>query len=357
MFTMKRALFFTSFILFLAVACRPEDPSAPADGQESVSEIGSPAAGLSDAPGQQENEWPESSIRFSLPMGYIPDPQYAPYYVAVEKGYYAEEGFDVDFNYSFETDGLALVGAGEVPFAIVSGEQVILARAQDIPVVYILEWFQRFPIAVISKSNSGIEETSDLEGRRVGIPGFFGASYVGIAGLLAANDLSLEDIEPSDIGFTQVESLMTDQVEAVVGYANNEPLQLDALGQPVNVIYVADEADMVANGLITSEETIRNNPDMVAAFVRATLRGLSDTISDPEKAYEISKLFVEGLDDSRRNVLDASIEMWSAGTLGQTELDSWQRTQEALLQIGFLDAPVEDLEAAFTNAFIQDNQP
>ncbi len=354
---MKKSLFVTTFILFFAAACRSEDPNTPTKEVESVSENGSPAAGLSDSAGQQESEWPGSPISFSLPMGYIPDPQYAPYYVAVEKGYYAEEGFDVEFDYSFETDGLALVGAGEVPFAIVSGEQVILARAQDIPVVYILEWFQRFPIAVISKAGGGIEETSDLEGRQVGIPGFFGASYVGIAGLLAANDLSLEDIEPSDIGFTQVESLMTDQVEAVVGYANNEPLQLESLGQAVNVIYVADEADMVANGLIASEETIRNNPDMVAAFVRATLRGLSDAISDPEEAYEISKLFVEGLDDGRRNVLDASVALWSAATLGQTELDSWQRTEEALLQIGFLDAPVADLESAFTNAFILDNQP
>jgi len=358
LFTMKRALFFISIVILLTTACRSEDPTTPANDLESGYEIGSPpAAELPDIAAQQENSRSGTLIKFNLPMGYIPDPQYAPFYVAVEKGYFAEEGFDVDFDYSFETDGLALVGAGEVPFAIVSGEQVILARAQDIPVVYILEWFQRFPIAVISKADSGIEETSDLAGRQVGIPGFFGASYVGIAGLLAANNLSLEDIEPSDIGFTQVESLMTDQVEAVVGYANNEPLQLDALGQPVNVIHVADEADMVANGLIASEEIIKNNPELVAAFVRATLRGLSDTISDPYEAYEISKLYVEGLDDSRRNVLDASIEMWTAGTLGQSELDSWQRTQEALIQIGFLDAPITDLEAAFTNEFILDSQP
>lgn len=337
-------------LLILLVACEAETESftrPPSD------------AALFDEPAVVETTPipTEALMRIRLPMGFIPDPQYAPFYVAVDKGYFADEGFDVEFDYSFETDGLALVGAGEVPFAIVSGEQVILARAQEIPIVYVLEWFQRFPIAVISKTDAGIEGPEDLRGRKVGLPGFFGASYVGFAGLLAANDLTMEDVDADDIGFTQVESLLADRVEAVVGYANNEPLQLGALGEDVNVIYVADSADLVANGIIANERLVVENPDQVAAFVRATLRGLADTLADPAGAYEISKKYVEGLDDSRKNVLEASIEMWRADTLGLTEADSWNRTQEALLQIGFLDAPVDDLQAAYTNDFVLADKP
>jgi NitT/TauT family transport system substrate-binding protein len=290
-------------------------------------------------------------------MGYIPDPQYAPFYVAAEKGYFADEGFEVEFDYSFETDGVALVGAGEINFAIVSGEQVILARAQGVPVVYVLEWFQRFPIAVISKSSAGIETAEDLAGREVGLPGFFGASYVGYAGLLAANGLSEEDVNASDIGFTQVETLLADRVDAVVGYANNEPLQLTALGETVNVIYVADSTDMVANGIITNEDLIANDPESVQAFVRATLRGLADTLADPDEAYVISKKYVEGLDDSRINVLMASIELWRSEILGLTDPDSWRQSQDALLFIGFLDGPLDDLTAAYNNEFIRAAQP
>ena len=288
-----------------------------------------------------------------LPMGYIADPQYAPFYVAVEKGYFAAAGITIEFDYSFETDGLALVGAGELPFAVVSGEQVLLARAQELPVVYVFEWFQRYPIAVISRASADITEPADLRGRAVGLPGFFGASYVGYVGLLTANGLTQEDVNASDIGFTQVNTLLSDQVEAVVGYANNEPIQLQSRGEAINVLYVADYIDMVANGLITNEETIAQNPELVQSFVNALLHGLQDTLDDPAEAYTISQKYVEGLDDSRMPVLEASLPLWEAEQLGFTDPASWTQTQDVLLAMGLLDTPIADLEAAYSNQFVQ----
>ncbi len=290
--------------------------------------------------------------RIRLPMGYIADPQYAPLYVAVERGYFAAEGLELEFDYSFETDGIALVGAGELPLALVSGEQAILARAQGLPVVYVMEWFERYPVALVSKAEAGVIEPADLAGRVVGVPGFFGASYVGLVGLLSANGLTIEDIEPAEIGFNQVESLLSDQSEVVVVYVNNEPVQLRDQGIAINMLEVADYANLVANGVITNEDTIAQNPELVRGFVRAFLRGLQDTLDDPAAAYEISKQFVEGLDDSRRGVLDASIELWRANPLGQTDPASWTETQELLLQMGLLDAPVPDLEQMYTNDFV-----
>jgi NitT/TauT family transport system substrate-binding protein len=304
-----------------------------------------------------DNASPEEIESIRLPMGFIADPQYAPFYVAVEKGYFAEAGYEIEFDYSFETDGIALVGAGELPFAIVSGEQVILARAQNLPVVYVMEWFQEFPIALVTKTETGINTPADLAGRQVGVPGFFGATYVGYIGLLSANGLSLDDVETTDIGFTQVESLRSDQVEVVAGYVNNEPIQLEAQGEDVRVFPVADYIDMVANGIITNETMVSENPERVEAFVHAFLRGLADTLADPDGAYEISKNFVEGLDDSRMPVLEASLALWEADTLGETEASSWVQTEEILLQINLLDAPVPDLDRAYTNDFVIGNQP
>ncbi len=123
-------------------------------------------------------------IEVMLPLGYIPNIQFAPLYVAREKGYFEQAGFDVSFDYRFETDGVALVGQGTIPFAVASGEQVLLARAQGVPVKYVVSWFQNFPVGVASKIESGIQSPEDLVGKSVGLPGLYGANYIGLIALL-----------------------------------------------------------------------------------------------------------------------------------------------------------------------------
>jgi NitT/TauT family transport system substrate-binding protein len=296
--------------------------------------------------------------KIRLPMGFIANVQYAPFYVAVEKGYFAEAGLEIEFDYGFETNGVALVGAEELPFAVVSGEQVLLARAQEIPVVYVLAWFQDYPIAVIAKQESGIEFPADLAGKQIGLPGLFGASYIGLRALLNAADVSEADVTLDSIGFNQVEALIVDQEQAVVGYVNNEPVQLMAMGHEVNVIRVADYIQLTSNGIITNETTIAENPDLIDRMLSALLRGLEDAIANPDEAYEISKKYIDSLaaadadeEAVQREVLALSIELWRTERLGFSQEEAWENMQEVLLSMGLLAEPM-DLEAAFTNEFI-----
>lgn len=322
---MKRTLFIAVFFVLALTACQPASTPAPMQ-----------------------------AIR--LPMGYIPNVQYAPYYVAVEKGYFADAGIEITFDYSFETDGVALVGANETQFALVSGEQVLLARAQGVPVVNVVAWYQDYPVAVVAKAETGITTPADLAGKKVGLPGLFGASYIGLRALLNTAGISESDLTLDSIGFNQVEALAADQEQAVVGYFSNEPIQLRAQGYDVNEIRVADYVSLASNGIISNEETIANHPELVRGMVQAFLRGLSDTIANPDEAFEISKKYVENLAEAdqtvQKEVLTASIDFWKADTLGYSDPTAWENMQTVLLDMGLLTTPL-DLTKAFTNDFIK----
>jgi len=291
-----------------------------------------------------------------LPMGFIPNVQYAPFYMAVEQGYFQDNGIEIEFDYSFETDGVTLVGAGDLQFALVSGEQVLLARAQDLPVVYVFGWWQDYPVGIAAKVEEEILSPEDLAGKRIGLPGLFGANYIGLRALLNEAGLEEDDVILDSIGFNQVEALATDQEQAVVIYANNEPIQLAALGYDIDLIAVADYMQLASNGLITNESTITNNPDLVRRMNQAALSGLEDVIADPDRAFEISKKYVENLDQAdqaiQREVLEASIAFWKAEQLGYTAPQAWENMQSILLDMGLLTQPL-DLKQAYTNEFIK----
>lgn len=290
-----------------------------------------------------------------LPMGYIPNVQYAPFYMAMVKGYFAAENIDLEFDYSYETDGVALVGANNLPFSLASGEQVLLARAQGLPVVYVFGWWQDYPVGVTAFSEQNIRTPEDLRGKKIGLPGPFGASYIGLRALLNAANLEESDVILDSIGFNQVEALISGQDQAVVIYANNEPVQLEAQGYTIDLIRVADYVQLASNGLITNETTLAENPDLVRRMIKAISRGVLDVLADPHEAFDNCLLYVEGLAQSdekvQKQVLLASMEFWRAERIGYTDPQAWENMQKVLLDMDLLHQSL-DLSEAYSNEFL-----
>jgi NitT/TauT family transport system substrate-binding protein len=297
----------------------------------------------------------EALTHIRLPMGYIANIQYAPFYAAIEKGYFNDAGIEIEFDYSFETDGVKLVGAGELPFAVVSGEQVLLARAQDVPVTYVAAWYQQYPISVIAKSDANISTVEDLKGKTIGLPGLFGANYVGLRALLFSAGLKESDVTLEEIGFNQVELMAAGKQDIIVGYAANEPIQLKAQGIDVTELRVADSVQLASNGLLASEKVIAENPELVRSFVGAFLKGLQFTIDRPEDAYALSAAYIPNFADLdekvQKEILNTSIEQWKTDRLGYSDPQAWENMQNVLLEMGLIPDNM-DLSKAFTNEFI-----
>lgn len=340
-------------------------------------------------------------------LGFIPNIQFAPVYVGMEKGYFAEGGINLSVEYGDETTGVQLIGAGERTFGLISGEQVLLARAQSVPVVYVYQWYQQFPVGIVTPVDSGIETPADLAGRRVGIPGRFGASYSGLTAFLAANGLTEADIQLEEIGFNAAEVVCSGAVEASVVYISNEPLQIQQQCTDVRVFEVSPVAALVSNGMVTNEQTVSDNPALVEAIVSGFHRALADTINNPAQAYLLSTNTPAGgdqphvpnlpLPDDFRVAMEAesaaqfeflatnpdraavaesrealytrlseqfdqetlkqfrvllnSVALWDGDVLGQTDPAAWQVTQDTLMSMGFLSSEVT-LEDAYTNDFV-----
>lgn len=342
-------------------------------------------------------------------LTFIPNVQFAPFYVGIEDGHFAEAGFNVSLEHLQEPEVVDLVAAGQASFGIVSGEQVILARAQDRDIVYVFEWFQQYPVGVAVASDAGIDDIGGLRGLKVGIPGRFGASYSGLTTLLQSAGLSESEIELEAIGFNAPEVFCLGAVDAAVVYVNNEPLQIRnrALAgdcgaiADVDVISVASQADLVSNGMIVSQKLLEDNPAGIQRMVSSFEAALRTAIYNPAHAYLVSMNFVDNLPDdvdflaelqtiseqqarflktnpapeqiadSRRAmylalaevfdpdiltqfaVLLATIRLWDAEILGYTDLASWETMRDTLVSMNILDDAQTKLEAAFTNRFIQ----
>lgn len=305
------------------------------------------------SPGSQNDA--DGVRRIRLPMGYIPNIQYAPFYVAVDKGYFAEENIEIIFDYSFETDGVALVGAGELPFVVASGEQVLLARSQGLPVVYAFAWYDEFPISVVAAKELNVKQPADLRGKTIALPGLFGANYIGVEALLFSAGVNSSEVKYNSVGFNQVESFASGQSNIIVGYAANEPIVLRAQGFDFDELRVADYAQLTANGIVTSEMTIANEPELVRRMARALAKGIADAAADPEEAYAISLKFVENLKDQDKDVqmqvLLVSIEFWATERIGYSNPQAWENMNTLLMRMGLIPEPV-DLSKAFTNEFV-----
>jgi len=283
-------------------------------------------------------------------LTFVPNIQFAPFYVADALGYYEEAGLEVEFNHhAVGADQFGPLVAGQEHMLMASGDEVLQVRARDVPVVYVAVVFRDYPIALIVPEDSDIQTVSDLAGKSVGVPGEYGATWIGLLALLDSAGLTTDDVDVQSIGFTQTSALLAGHVDAVMGYINNEPIQLEMAGMPVRTFPVAEAMPLVGNGLVVTEEFLEEDPDTVRGLVEATLRGVEYALDNPEETVEIAKDYVPTLTDDEQaqsalDVLTATLPLWDVedgGTLGHSDIADWEAMQALLADHGLIEKQVE----------------
>lgn len=297
----------------------------------------------------------------TLALSYIPDVQFAPYYMAQDKGYFSQEGLEVTFQHGTIDNLMGLVGQGKIQFALASGDEVLQARAGSIPVKLVATQYQKYPVALASLKGKGITSPASLKGKTIGIPGQFGSTYIGFKALLAAAKLTEEDVKVATIGFTQREALSQGKVDGAMVYSMNEPVQLAKAGVALDVLEVSSVTNLASVGLITSDALISSNPELVLKMVRAVQRGIRDTLANPDAAFDSTIKVApdaKGTDsDLQRQVLKETVKFMTSDMVkgqpyGYTAPKLWVSSQQFLLDTKLIRTQVDPL-TAYTNDFIK----
>ena len=282
-------------------------------------------------------------------LGYIPSVQFAQFYLAQQKGYYAEAGLDVKFQNKTDPDLIPLVGQGAIDVGIGDGTSVIPAASNGIPVEYIATIYGKFPNIVFAKASSGITKAADLKGKKIGTPGRYGSGWVMLQALLASAGLTIDDVTIVEYPeFNQRAAVEKGAVDAATGYANNEPVQLELGGSKAVVLRIDDITPLPGPGLIVGSKALETKFDPIAAFVTATLQAMEEITADPSAGLDAAIVAVPELAkarDAQAAVLAATIASWSgpqqvANGLGAIDRAGWTKSIAYLTTLGLVKQPV-----------------
>lgn len=305
----------------------------------------------------------EGNAKVTVGLTYIPNVQFAPTYLAEDNGYFKDHGLDVTIRHHGADEGLfTQLLAGEENLVVATGDEMIQARAQGMDLVSVGQYYASYPVVVIVKEDSPVKSIADLKGLRVGLPGEFGSNWFGLLAALQDAGMKREDVQIKAIGYTQMAALQSDQVDAIVGFTNNDSVQLRQIGMKIREIPLtaSGQVPLVGATIVTTGEYARTHGEQVRQTLAAIAEGMQAFVDDLDAAVTATQKRDPGLsDDKARENAKATAEATAkllapSGKVDLTQDEKlWEQMESFLSSIPGLMGAQVSLPETVTNEYLK----
>jgi ABC-type nitrate/sulfonate/bicarbonate transport system substrate-binding protein len=292
----------------------------------------------------------------TLSLDWVPNTNHTGFYVALDKGWYKEQGVDLEIQIpSDPAAALKQVAFGHTEFGVSFQEEVTIARSEGIPVVSLAAILQHNTSAFASLKGAGITRPKDFEGKTYAAYGLPLEQAV-IRGLMECDGADFSKLEFVDVGFDTFPALLGGRVDLAWIFLAWDGVQAQIKGYELNTIplYGSCVPDYYTPVVIAGEKTIQDKPDIVRRFIAATAKGYDYAIAHPAEAAEI---LLKHSPESDPELVRRSQEWLSpryqadAASWGVQKRDTWRVFGEWMQSNGLI-AGTFDPDKAFTNEFL-----
>jgi len=316
-------------------------------------------AGCSNTSGSKEKNSAKSLKKVTVVLDWTPNTNHTGLYVAKEKGYFKEQGLDVDIITPGDSNADTLVASGKADFGVSYQEGITQARIQGVPIVSIAAVIQHNTSGFASPADKNIKTPKDFAQKTYGGWGSEVEKSV-LSSLMKQENANVKDVDIVNIGDTDFFTAVKKNIDFAWIYYGWTGVEAELRGEKLNMIYLTDYSDKLdyyTPVLSTNEKMINSDPETVKAFVKAASDGYQFAIKHPSDAAEI---LLKAAPDLDADLVKKSQE-WLASKYqddaeqwGMQKLSVWENYADWMYKNKLLDKKL-DANQAFTNDFLPKN--
>lgn len=295
----------------------------------------------------------------TLQLKWLHQAQFAGYYLAKDNGYYTAEHLNVNLLEGGRDVNLSeRLATGQADFGVLAPEDLLIKRSQGVPLVAIAAVFRRSAVVFLARPDSGIIRPEDFIGKTIAAGGGGGIRdfQLQLTAMLKQMELDLSGIHLVDYD-PAYKDFLAGSVDVTPAYITGGLIKIRAMGLEPTIIWPGDyRIRFYSDILVTTEQIINARPDLVLRFLRATLKGWTDAVGNPDEAVDHTLAYARIKDrDLQLAMLEASLPLIHTGEdgIGWMKPADWRHMHTILRDQGLISCPESDLEKAYTLTFFK----